>query len=90
MRGIAQCAERIQYRLAMWDHAPGHRSKSPMPPRQVVGLTDSELDTWSRGPLQRLRNALYQIAAHERMPLPAQDQTTARPYAELRACLPTS
>ena len=89
-RGIAQCAERIQYRLAMWDHAPGHRSKSPMPPRQTVGLSDDELETWSRGPLQRLREALYQIAARERMPLPTQDEATARPYAELRACLPTS
>ena len=88
--GIAQCAERIQYRLAMWDHAPGDRSKSPMPPRQTVGLGDGELEAWSRGPLQRLRNALYQIAAQESVPLPARDDATARPYADLRACLPTS
>ncbi len=89
-RGVAQCAQRIQYRLAMWDVDHGHRPKSPMPPRKSVGLGDAELETWTRGPLQRLKTALYEIAASERLPLQGHDRVVDTPYAELRSCLPTS
>lgn len=40
---IAQCSERIAYRLAMWDRAEDERNKTPMPPRsflQSVGLSE--------------------------------------------------
>ena len=90
LAGIAQCAERIQYRLAMWDVQQDRRTKSPMPPRQAVSLSDAELETWTRGPLLQLRRALSEIAARKQQPLPAQPQATARAYVELRPCMPTT
>jgi mono/diheme cytochrome c family protein len=35
-RNIARCAPRIRFRLAMWQAAPGARTKTPMPPPVFV------------------------------------------------------
>lgn len=85
---IAHCAERIQYRLAMWDVAPVHRQKTPMPPLHTSEIADEELTDWTTGLLPELRRALHEIAALAEEPLPPQAATTARPYFELRRCLP--
>lgn len=89
-RGIAQCAERIQFRLAMWDQESGARSKSPMPPHHAGSLDDADLASWKSGLLPRLRESLRAIAANHALPLPSRQVTVARPYTTLRRCLPAS
>jgi len=86
---IAHCGERIQYRLAMWEKAPEERSKTPMPPTQSLSLHEDEGRNWMSGLLPELRKALHEIAALSR-PLPPKQVTVARPYYELRPCLPAS
>ncbi len=89
MRRIAHCAERIQYRLAMWDLDTASRPKTPMPPRGFVGLDSVTLAHWTRESLTRLRHALEDIAAQNAQPLPARETIRSRSYVELRRCLPT-
>lgn len=86
---VGHCAERIRYRLAMWDLEPGQRPKSPMPPQHAGSLDGERLEQWRRGLLPSLRRALDQVAAAE-SPAPVAQQVAARPYSTLRRCLPAS
>ena len=83
---IAQCAERIQYRLAMWDLPPSQRPKTPMPPHAAHHIGDDELGPWRSGPLARLRDALHTLAEQNGRRLPSDKVTIDRPYASLRHC----
>lgn len=89
-RKIAHCGERIQYRLAMWDIDPEHRAKTPMPPLHSTSVQKDGGRHWMSGLLPELRKALREIATSEASPLPTAQETTARPYVELRPCLPVS
>lgn len=90
LRAIAHCGERIQYRLAMWDLAPNNRAKTPMPPLHSAGPHKNGERHWISGLLPQLRQALHEIAVSESRPLPADRETVARPYTDLRPCLPLS
>lgn len=39
---LAQCAERIAYRISMWEKPPGKRGKSPMPPESALEISHEE------------------------------------------------
>ena len=87
---LGHCAERIQYRLAMWDLGPNQRAKSPMPPQHADSMDHAHLEQWLTGLLPELRRALGEIAADDAEPLPSRREVTARPYSTLRRCLPAS
>jgi hypothetical protein len=89
-RAIAHCGERIQYRLAMWDLDPANRTKTPMPPLHSVSPQKGDGRQWISGLLPELRKALRDLAASESRPLPGVQTTIARPYVDLRPCLPVS
>ena len=84
---IGQCAERIQYRLAMWDLSPAQRPKSPMPPHAAQRIDERELGTWRNGPLAQLRDALHRLATRDGRGLSSDAVTLNRPYASLRRCM---
>jgi hypothetical protein len=86
---VGVCAERIRYRLAMWDLEPGQRPKSPMPPQHAGSMDGARIEQWRRGLLPALRRALDVIAADEAAP-PSVQEIAARPYFTLRRCLPAS
>ena len=90
LRKIAHCGERIQYRLAMWDIDPQDRAKTPMPPLHSISMQKDGGRNWMSGLLPELRKALQDISKTEATPLPAEHVTVARPYVELRPCLPVS
>lgn len=43
---LKHCAERIRYRLAMWQLAPEARPKTPMPPQQALRALGADPETW--------------------------------------------
>jgi hypothetical protein len=80
---IAQCAERIYVRLAMWSVAPGRREKTPMPPEIAArGLHGS--DDWAGS------TALAAMKTYVASTIPRFDESDllARPYESLRECMP--
>lgn len=86
---VAQCAERIQYRLAMWDLPADRRAKTPMPPAHTGAMGETERMQWADGLLPRLRQSLREIARLGAAPLSEGPPTRATNYSDLRACLPT-
>lgn len=52
---VAQCAERIYFRLSMWGRRTQDQVVPPMPPVQGLSLAGSSAERWRRGEaLQRL------------------------------------
>lgn len=86
-RGIGQCAERIQYRLAMWDLPYDQRSKSPMPPGHSIERQGGDPMPWEQRLLPQLRDALRALAAQHAEPLVSDSIARHRRYADLRPCL---
>ena len=87
-RTLAHCAERIQYRLGMWDLAPSQRPKSTMPPHHAGSLEGARLGQWMDGLLKELREALTGVTSDAGVPLPSTAQALDKPYYTLRRCLP--
>lgn len=74
---LARCAERISYRLAMWERTPDARSRVPMPPPLVNGTA---VPPPPREDLARMREYVGGLAgAKMRLDLP---------YEALAACRP--
>ncbi len=86
---VAQCAERIQYRLAMWDLSADQRAKTPMPPVHTGAMGDTERTQWANGLLPKLRQSLREIARLGAVPLSERQLARSKQYSDLRACLPT-
>lgn len=86
-RGIGQCAERIQYRLAMWDLPFDQRNKSPMPPGHSITRHGDDIAPWQNGLLPRLREALRALAEQFAEPLLSDSVARHRRYADLRPCI---
>lgn len=84
---IAQCAERIQYRLAMWELDAAERPKSPMPPHLNRAGDHGPLSPLRTQLLPGLRAALHRIASRQGRPLQTVDDVERRAYADLRPCL---
>lgn len=78
-RSLTRCAERISYRLAMWEKAPEQRSRLPMPPPLVNGVI---VPPPPREELAQMRGYLAQLAG------PAVQYDV--PYEALAACRPDS
>lgn len=86
-RQLEHCAERIAFRLSMWELPAGERPKTPMPPMQALhtfGLSERQ---WSEhqdlAALKRhARDFLRQGDIRRSPPDPLQ-----RDYTELRSCL---
>lgn len=85
-RAVGQCAERIRYRLAMWDVPAALRAKTPMPPGSRHPDAET-LTTWRNGLLQELRQALALLARQGGHELDTTADLTRRSYAGLRPCI---
>ena len=83
---LDHCAERIFYRLSMWNVAEGQRGKSPMPPLAILAARGVDASSWTRSPyLAALRDDVRQrIRAQGGQP----ENVLMRPFEQLRSCLP--
>jgi hypothetical protein len=82
---LRHCAERIDYRLAMWAIDPAAREKSPMPPEYALhgfGLTPAQ---WLSG--SELQRVLQYIHALNSKP-GVSAQRNGNTYEQLQRCLP--
>ncbi|MFQ5756389.1 MAG: dienelactone hydrolase family protein [Acidiferrobacterales bacterium] len=82
---VAQCAERIYYRLSMWHRPPEYQRVPPMPPAQGLSLAGTTADDWRRS------ESLERLTAYTRELLVAEgrdpDELLAGSYHATRACL---
>jgi hypothetical protein len=86
---LAQCAERIAFRLRMWALSPAARPKTPMPPPHAFpDLTEPLSASPHRAGLHALTQHATAMAEARpgRAPLP---DLLAREYETLRPCTPT-
>ena len=81
---IGQCADRILFRLSMWEHAADTRAKTPMPPGYALAGMDIAETAWITH-TDRARLKHY-VAAHASMPAAMLMQ---QPYESLAPCLAT-
>jgi dienelactone hydrolase/mono/diheme cytochrome c family protein len=82
---VAQCAERIYYRLSMWHRPPEHQGVPPMPPAQGLSLAGTTADDWRQSEsLERLTAYARELLVEEgRDP----DAVLDGSYHATRACL---
>jgi mono/diheme cytochrome c family protein len=83
---LDHCAERIFYRLSMAKTAVARRGKSPMPPSAMLAARGLDAETWARSP--DLEALLQDMRLRLRSQGGSPEALLARPYAQLRACLP--
>lgn len=83
---LDHCAERIFYRLSMAKTTPARRGRSPMPPATMLAARGMDAATWARSP--GLEALLRDIGLRLRSQGIAPESLLAKPYAQLRACLP--
>jgi len=83
---LDHCAERIFYRLSMSKTADARRGKSPMPPSAILAARGMDAAAWARSP--NLEALLLDMRLRLRAQGSSPDTLLARPYAQLRACLP--
>jgi mono/diheme cytochrome c family protein len=83
-QGVQHCAQRIYYRLAMWQQAPQAREKTPMPPQVALRNIYSHPDAWPRS---AEFTAMQRYAARAIQDFDART-LLAQPYETLRSCLP--
>lgn len=83
---VAQCAERIYFRLSMWQRRIEDRVVSPMPPVQGLSLAGTSAEAW------RQSETLERLTAYARDLLVAQGrepgEVLQRGYQVSRPCLP--
>lgn len=87
-RQLDQCAERIYYRLSMWQLPESRRGKTPMPPPAVLATRGLSADEWAHsGQLASLVDDMRgRLHAQGEQP----DSVLARPFEQLRSCLPVT
>lgn len=82
---LEHCAERIFYRLSMWNLDEPGRKKTPMPPVASLASHGFDAATWARAP------ELAQLRAYAERRLGAAQSpqhVLGQPFERLRACLP--
>ena len=85
---LAQCAERIYFRLDMWRLNPEDRPKTPMPPAREFGKRRLADQTSSqRANLVKLKDYVATLLRNEKGQKLAIDQIARRSYPQLRSCL---
>ncbi|HSS64650.1 MAG TPA: hypothetical protein VLS27_09460, partial [Gammaproteobacteria bacterium] len=85
LSAVAQCAERIYFRLSMWHRASEDQAVPPMPPVQGLTLVNTTAEDWRRSEsLQRLTAYARKLLVEE-----ARDPAAVleKPYHAARACL---
>jgi mono/diheme cytochrome c family protein len=85
---IAHCAERIAFRLAMWDRPAAARTKSPMPPESWLRGAGWNPAAWRDGaPRAALREHLAGLLARAGISTRQVEQRGRRAYETLQPCL---
>jgi hypothetical protein len=86
---LAHCAERIYFRLGMWQEDGARRPKTPMPPENALaGLAVSRGEWPSHADLRALRDYAGEILRAERGRAPELAALEVRGYGSLRQCIP--
>ena len=80
---MRHCAERIGFRLAMWQLQADSRSKTPMPPPAFLGAESIDVEQWPQS--EDYRALLDYIDSLRVTRRDAQSQVS---YAELAPCQP--
>ena len=83
---LDHCAERIYYRLSMAKTAPAQRAKPPLPPPAMLAARGLDAAAWAHSPF--LAALLQDVQQRLRTQGTPPEKLLARPYAQLRACLP--
>ena len=86
---ISHCAERIFFRLSMWQYDESQRSKSPMPPftaLEGLGLTYERWKTSDE--LTQLKHYIADVLTQQTGQAPDINAFIARGFDNLRTCLP--
>ena len=89
---VAQCAERIHYRLQMWHRDGPGNAKTPMPPASILASRHIKESDW------RTSAALLTLSAHVRSLIENEpgvgagraERVLEQDYATLRPCLASS
>lgn len=85
---LSQCAERIFYRLEIWNLPESARPKTPMPPLQSLPSLGLEAETWPTAPdLALLRQHAAGLLRSGTGAAPRLEDLQARGYENLRSCL---
>ncbi len=90
MRGrLAQCAERIYFRLGMWQLPHEDRPKTAMPPVQALRRLHLEPASWPENPdLLLLRRYAADLLRAQTGATPRLEELTGRGYENLRDACP--
>ena len=82
---VAQCADRIYFRLSMWQRREEDQVVPPMPPVQGLSLADTSVERWRQG------ESLERLIAYARQLIAEQghdpDAVLANSYQATRPCL---
>lgn len=82
---LRHCAERINFRLAMWALDPADRIKSPMPPESALhGFGRTPAQWLSGAELQHVEQYIQGLVAESAAPI----AWTGTAYEQLQSCLP--
>jgi hypothetical protein len=85
---IAQCGERIAYRLSMWDRAEEERNKSPMPPQSFLRSVGLNVQQWrSSASFAELRHHMSGLLAITGSSAKQVEFIGGQAYEALRPCL---
>ncbi|HVR09378.1 MAG TPA: hypothetical protein VMW75_15120 [Thermoanaerobaculia bacterium] len=86
---LAHCAERLFFRLSMWQLAAEGRAKTPMPPASALRGLEIDPESWPRHPdLALLTGYAENVLRRQTGEAPRLDALAARGYEGLRSCLP--
>jgi hypothetical protein len=86
---LARCAERIFFRLSMWQVSHDDRPKTAMPPVQALRRLHLDPAEWPGNPdLMLLRQHAADLLKGQTGAAPRLEDLTARGYENLRECLP--
>jgi len=85
---LAQCAERLYVRLAMWDQPPYARTKTPMPPVPALEELGLSPAVWpDSAELAGLQRYVADLLRSQTGREPLLEELEARGYENLRTCL---
>jgi len=86
---LAHCAERLFFRLSMWQLAAEGRAKTPMPPASALRGLEIDPGSWPHHPDLALLTAYAEdVLRRQTGEAPRLDDLAARGYEGLRSCLP--
>lgn len=86
---LAHCAERVYFRLRMWQFRPDDRPKTPMPPAYAIHAFNLGAQQWRdslelKSLTRYVRDVLESRSETEQLP----EELLTRGYNNLQTCLP--